>query len=121
VLFCDIKDLLAVQPVMSELVSADFPVKQGKNREYSGIWPANRRFIWSKRLSSLIFLPNSLNDITGNYLSRTGNFWPETGNLLSLLPGTRKSRAISHLLGTISGALDIGMLDPATRAHPADK
>ena len=29
---------LAVQAVSSEPVSADFPVKQGKNREFSRIW-----------------------------------------------------------------------------------
>ncbi len=33
-LFCDIKDLLAVQAVSSEPVSPEFPVKQGKNREF---------------------------------------------------------------------------------------
>jgi hypothetical protein len=29
---------LVVQAVWSEPVSADFPVKQGKNREFSRIW-----------------------------------------------------------------------------------
>ena len=38
VFFCDIKDLLAVQGVPSEPVSAEFPVKQGKNREFQRIW-----------------------------------------------------------------------------------
>ncbi len=33
-------------------------------------------------------------------------------NLLSLLSGTRRSRAIAHSLGRISGALDIGGQDP---------
>ncbi len=33
--FCDIKDLLAVQGASSEPVSPEFPVKQGKNREFS--------------------------------------------------------------------------------------
>ncbi len=37
--FCDIKDLLAVQGVSSEPVSPEFPVKQGKNREFSQIQP----------------------------------------------------------------------------------
>ncbi len=37
VFFCDIKDLLAVQGVSSEPVSPEFPVKQGKNREFSRI------------------------------------------------------------------------------------
>ena len=37
--FCDIKDLLAVQGVSSEPVSPEFPVKQGKNREFSQICP----------------------------------------------------------------------------------
>ncbi len=32
--FCDIKDLPAVQAVWSEPVSPEFPVKQGKNREF---------------------------------------------------------------------------------------
>ncbi len=36
------------------------------------------------------------------------NTSPIQGNLRSLLPGTRRSRAIAHLLGRISGALDIG-------------
>ncbi len=54
VFFCDIKDLLAVQAVSSEPVSGDFPVKQGIYREISGIWPANRYFIWSKPLGSLV-------------------------------------------------------------------
>ncbi len=35
--FCDIKDLLAVEAVSSEPVSPEFPVKQGKNREFSQI------------------------------------------------------------------------------------
>ena len=35
--FCDIEDLLAVQAVWSEPVSPKFPVKQGKNREFSQI------------------------------------------------------------------------------------
>ncbi len=44
---------------------------------------------------------------------RAGNFWPETGNLRSLLPGTRSSRAIAHARGRMSDALDIGGQDPA--------
>ncbi len=46
-------------------------------------------------------------------LRRAGNFLSRTGNLLSLLPGTRRSRAIAHSLGRTSGALDIGGQDPA--------
>jgi hypothetical protein len=41
---------VVVQGVSSEPVSPDFPVKQGKNREFSRIWPADRRLTWSKRL-----------------------------------------------------------------------
>ncbi len=37
--FCDIKDSLVVQGVSSEPVSPEFPVKQGKNREFSQINP----------------------------------------------------------------------------------
>jgi hypothetical protein len=40
---CNIKDLLAVQGVLSEPVSPEFPVKQGKNREFSRISPIERR------------------------------------------------------------------------------
>ncbi len=43
--FCYIKDLLAVQAVSSEPVSADFPVKQGNNRKFSRNW-AIWRNIW---------------------------------------------------------------------------
>ena len=89
------------------------PCLTGKKQGIFAESAPNRRFIWSKRLGSQAFLPNSLSNITGNFLSRTGNFWPGTGNLRSLLPGTRRSRAIAHSLGRISGALDIGGQDPA--------
>ncbi len=46
-------------------------------------------------------------------LRRAGNFLSRTGNLLSLLPGTRRSRVVAHLLGAIGGALDNGGQDPA--------
>ncbi len=46
--------LLGVQAVYSEPVSADFPVKQGKYREFSRLLPEPRRFAWSKLLDSLV-------------------------------------------------------------------
>jgi len=38
------KHELAVQAVLSEPVSPEFPVKQGKNREFLRIWPIWRKF-----------------------------------------------------------------------------
>jgi hypothetical protein len=53
---CDINDLLAVQGVRSEPVSADFPVKQGKNREISRITPESGPRALHNALIFLLFL-----------------------------------------------------------------
>ena len=44
---------LAVQAVSSEPVSAIFPVKQGKNREFSRIWPIWRKYQWNQFVKSV--------------------------------------------------------------------
>ncbi len=86
---------MVVQGVSSEPVSLEFPVKQGKNREFSQNQPRIADLYGLSSWVLWLFLPNSLNDITGNIFGRTGNFWPGTGNLRSPLRSTRRSRAVS--------------------------
>ncbi len=72
---------VAVDAVSSEPVSAEFPVKQGINREFSQNHPLIRPVGSSNRLLSLVF-SNSLKNGTGNFFSGTGNLIPGTGNYL---------------------------------------
>ncbi len=44
---------MAVQGVSSEPVSAEFPVKQGKNREFLRIWPEKRNFLANQFVKSV--------------------------------------------------------------------
>ncbi len=73
---------VVVQAVCSEPVSAEFPVKQGINREFSQNHPIIRPIgplTHSYRRSSG---SNSLNIGTGNSFSGTGNLIRGTGNYL---------------------------------------
>jgi acetylornithine/succinyldiaminopimelate/putrescine aminotransferase len=83
-----------VAAVIMETIPATYGFPMPAEGYLAGV---KRRFIWFKRRSSLAYLPNSLNDITANFLSLTGNFLPGAGNLRSLLAGTRRSRPVAHL------------------------
>ncbi len=105
---------MVVQAVCCEPVSPEFPVKQGKNREFSrnrpkmaSIWRSNDLISqgylteFPTKRNREIFRPNR------NIKLRNREFT----NLQSLLSGTRRSRAIAQSLGRISGAFDIGGQD----------
>jgi hypothetical protein len=75
---------MAVQEGRSEPVSggweADFPVKQGKNREFSQIWGLGKGPYGHKPLLNRHFWTNSLRIITGKIRRRTGKMMSKTGN-----------------------------------------
>ena len=67
--------------VSSELVSSDFPVKQGKNREFSRKWAEFGPMTGGNPLETGGFPVNSLQNITGKFKTRTGTLMRGTGNL----------------------------------------
>ena len=73
--------IMAVQRVSSELVSAEFPVKQGRYREFFNIDAcfANANPVRHWFLDNI--LTNSLNRRTGNLQSRNTKIFKRTGKL----------------------------------------
>ncbi len=71
--------------VSSELVSGDFPVKQGKYREFRRFRAVSPRYRPQKRWIQADLLPNSLRFGTGNLIAVSGKICDGTGIWASLL------------------------------------
>ena len=89
----------SLQRTVLRRIWAEFPVKQGKYREFCAIWPISGPRLLPK--SPCIRLTYSAHRLS-NRRKRTGNIFDRTGNSISLFEletGIRASAAVTRNLG----------------------